>query len=171
VVRRSIPSRNRNRNRNRTGVNRHSPNASNGWRPRYTCAAGAGTTGKTTTAIDCTITNTGKVGGDDVLMVFHRVQPTAKPSHPLPLRALVGFTRVTLAPQQSRSAAFQLEREAFGTTTAEGNTAILAGTHHFDVTDGVGKTVTVSVVVATGSVLQVVPPVPPPTPPSPPPRH
>jgi beta-glucosidase len=58
-----------------------------------------------------TVTNTGEVAGDDVVQLYLH-DPVASISQPV--RRLRGFQRVTLAPHESRTVSFTLDRSDFG---------------------------------------------------------
>jgi beta-glucosidase len=58
-----------------------------------------------------TVTNTGDVAGDDVVQLYVH-DPVASISQPV--RRLRGFQRVTLAPHESRTITFTLDRSDFG---------------------------------------------------------
>jgi beta-glucosidase len=58
-----------------------------------------------------TVTNTGKVAGDEVVQLYLH-DPVASISQPV--RRLRGFERVTLAPGESRQVAFTLDKSDFG---------------------------------------------------------
>ena len=65
----------------------------------------------------CTLTNTGTMAGDEVVMVFHSAGDTirklaaaAVPPHPVPLRSLVAFERMgPILPAETVSVTFNFE--------------------------------------------------------------
>jgi len=57
-----------------------------------------------------TVTNTGKVAGDEVVQLYVRLQGTSTAQ---PVRALKGFNRVTLAPGETKTVTFSLDPGAF----------------------------------------------------------
>ena len=50
----------------------------------------------------CSLKNSGRVAGDEVVLVYHKagasMRKALQQSHPVPLKALVEFARVRLAP-------------------------------------------------------------------------
>ncbi len=93
--------------------------------------------------VSCTVTNTGALAGDEVLLVFHSVgdaiRAKASKLHPVPLKQLVGFERVgSLAPAASTSVTFSLEKQAaLSLTTADGSRAVYSGEHRLTFSTGV----------------------------------
>ena len=93
--------------------------------------------------VSCTVTNTGPVVGDEVVMVFHAVGDSIRTRvdklHPVPLRQLVDFARVgDLEPRASANVTFALRREAaFSLTTASGAREVYSGEHRIVVSTGV----------------------------------
>lgn len=61
---------------------------------------------KVTTSFSVTVTNTGKIAGDDVVLAF--VTPPGAGTDGQPLKQLIGFERVHLKPGQSQSIFFSL---------------------------------------------------------------
>jgi len=56
------------------------------------------------------VTNTGKVAGDEVVQLYVRLRGTSVAQ---PVRALKGFQRITLAPGETRKVSFPLDAESF----------------------------------------------------------
>jgi beta-glucosidase len=81
--------------------------------------------GETLTA-DVSITNTGKVAGDEVAQLYL----TFPKNDGAPLLALRGFTRVHLAPGETRKVSFQLSPRDLSLVTAAGDPTIAEG--HYD---------------------------------------
>ena len=121
----------------------------------FTCQKGPGATAAST-LIHCSVQNEGALGGDEVLMVFHRVGAGVKAQYPVPTRALVDFERVGVAAGASAAVSFSLEQAALATTTLDGDREVLPGAHFFDVTNGV-KTVAIAVTASAKVTLDVVP--------------
>ena len=101
--------------------------------------------------ISCTVSNVAGPDGDEVLMVFHRpgagVVARVNGAHPLPLRALVGFERVSAGAGAAAPVSFELPvAEALGYVNADGLTVLYPGTHFLDVSDGGAANVTITVV-------------------------
>ena len=117
-------------------------------------------------ALNCSVALAGGPPGEEVLMVYHR--PSAATvaavngAHPLPLRALVGFERVAVAPGAPASVGFAIPlAEALGFVNAQGATVLYPGLHYVDVSNGAGANVTLSVIVPGESATVVrAPPLP-----------
>lgn len=102
-------------------------------------------------AIACNLTNTGGRTGDEVLQVYHTYLGTA--SHPLPIRSLVDFHRVTLDSGASTNVLFWIQERYFLTTDNSGNRVIYDGTHRLVVTNGYNAAWCVDVVLGKGTVI------------------
>ena len=93
-------------------------------------------------SLHCTVTNTGPVEGDEVLLVYHAVGDSIRAklntTHPVPIRNLVQFDRVTLQSKQSVSVKFELPRTSLAITTQNGTKVVFPGTHHLIISRGVG---------------------------------
>ena len=72
-----------------------------------------------------TVTNTGKVAGDEVVQLYLH-DPVASLSQPV--RRLRGFQRVTLAPGESRKVGFRIGREDVGFYDNQGRFLVEPGT-------------------------------------------
>jgi beta-glucosidase len=72
-----------------------------------------------------TVTNTGKVAGDEVVQLYLR-DPVASLSQPV--RRLRGFDRVTLKPGESRKVTFKVDRSDFGFYDNDGKFVVEPGT-------------------------------------------
>ena len=82
----------------------------------------------------CSLTNTGKsLAGDEVVLVYHAVgdeiRAAASQSHPVPIRRLVDFRRVSLDAGASTAVAFEVAVGSLGLTTADGSTKVYSGMH------------------------------------------
>jgi hypothetical protein len=101
-------------------------------------------------AVSCNVTNTGDRTGDEVVMVYHVagavVRATATKTHPVPLRSLVGFERVTLGAGTTRTIQFRpFERKSFELVNADGNRTLYPGEHSLVFSRGHGAEVAVNV--------------------------
>jgi len=67
--------------------------------------------------------------GDEVVTVFHVAGTAIRNSalHPVPLKSLVGFERVTLSAGESTSVDFTLEEDAFALTNQKGESVVYPG--------------------------------------------
>ncbi|MGB7546833.1 MAG: glycoside hydrolase family 3 C-terminal domain-containing protein [Terracidiphilus sp.] len=68
------------------------------------------------------VTNTGKVGGDEVVEAYLKTPQADGPIH-----SLVGFDRVTIAPGSSRDVTLKIDPRSLSSVDDQGNRAILAG--------------------------------------------
>ena len=73
--------------------------------------------------VEADVTNTSKVAGDEVAELY--LTPPASPVNPL--RKLAGFTRVHLAPGETKHVVFTLTRRDLSFVTAEGAHKIQPG--------------------------------------------
>ena len=71
-----------------------------------------------------TVTNTSKVGGDEVVEAYLKTPQSDGPIH-----SLVGFDRVTLAPGASKEVTLKIDPRSLSSVDDEGNRSILAGTY------------------------------------------
>ena len=69
-----------------------------------------------------TVTNTGKVGGDEVVEAYLKTPQADGPIH-----SLVGFERVTIAPGASREVTLKMDPRSLSSVDDAGNRSILAG--------------------------------------------
>jgi len=89
--------------------------------------------------IYCQLKNTGKLRGDNVIMMYHRVSMEIAHSvdHPVPHRALVNFHRVTVEVRETVSLLFLITDEDLAVTNNDGILVVYPGIHYFELTDGV----------------------------------
>jgi len=110
--------------------------------------------GAPTLSISCAVANINGPDGDEVLMIFHRpssdIISRVNGAHPLPLRALVGFERVSVSAGGSTMVQFDIPvEEALGFINEDGATALYPGTHYLDVSNGNTANITITVVFET----------------------
>ncbi len=79
-----------------------------------------------------TVTNTGKVAGDEVVELYLKFPPVDG----APRLALRGFQRIHLAPGESRPVTFELKRRDLGMVTASGQPIIAAGDYTISIGGG-----------------------------------
>jgi beta-glucosidase len=60
--------------------------------------------------VSASVTNTGRIAGDEVVQLYVRLQGTSVAQ---PVRALKGFQRISLAPGETRKVTFSLDPESF----------------------------------------------------------
>ena len=81
---------------------------------------------------DATVTNTGKVAGDEVVQLYLKFPPVAG----APNIALRGFQRIHLDPGQSQKVHFELKDRDLGMVTAIGNPIIAGGDYTISIGGG-----------------------------------
>ncbi|MGH9590819.1 MAG: glycoside hydrolase family 3 C-terminal domain-containing protein, partial [Terracidiphilus sp.] len=81
---------------------------------------------------DVTVTNTGKVAGDEVVQLYLKFPPVAG----APNVALRGFERIHLDPGQSRKVHFDLKNRDLGMVTSNGNPIIAGGDYTISIGGG-----------------------------------
>lgn len=86
--------------------------------------------------VSCNVTNVGAIGGDEVLLLFHKPPPAAKDEPQHPIRRLVGFDRVTLSPDCSTTVLFSAKSKQLSFPDEFGSDkGVLPGLHHLVVGD------------------------------------
>ena len=85
-----------------------------------------------------------------MVMVYHvagaAVRAVATKTHPVPLRSLVGFERVTLDPGTTQTIHFRpFERKSFELVNADGNRTLYSGEHSLVFSRGHGAEVAINV--------------------------
>ncbi len=80
----------------------------------------------------CIISNVGSVDGDEVIMVFHSVtDPIRKAApHPIPLKSLVQFQRVTISAGAQQTVPFSLPPVVLRVVDENGDKVFYNGTHN-----------------------------------------
>ena len=107
----------------------------------------AGVCSATPMNFSCAVSNTGAVAGDEVVMVFHQAGDAIRTAsdHPIPLKSLVQFDRVTLAPGASTTITFTLLEAAFELTTTDGNKTVIPGQRNIVFSRGTGNDVAIPI--------------------------
>jgi beta-glucosidase len=82
--------------------------------------------------VSVTVTNTGKVAGDEVVQLYLKFPDVAG----APIRALRGFRRIHLAPGASQVVKFHLKRRALSMVTAAGDIIVAQGKYTVSVGGG-----------------------------------
>jgi hypothetical protein len=106
----------------------------------------------TTVAYTCTVTNTGAVAGDEVVLAY--VVPkrlsfgdAVAASDPMPIKELVAFERVTVAAGATATVTFELPSERFSLVDADGHRSIVPGVFDVVLSRGHGDELSTTVVV------------------------
>jgi len=99
---------------------------------------------------NCMVTNTGSLSGDEVVMVFHTVGDDIrnKVDHPVPIKHLVEFERVTVAAGQATQITFNLDQKALQLTNKSGDKVVYPGKHTLMFSRGYGQDVQFQVTVS-----------------------
>jgi beta-glucosidase len=79
-------------------------------------------------SVAVTVTNTGKVAGDEVVEAYLKTPQQGGPIH-----SLVGFERITLDPGTSKEVSIKIDPRSLSSVDDEGNRAILAGKYTLSV--------------------------------------
>jgi beta-glucosidase len=89
--------------------------------------------------LECTVRNTGGLWGDEVVQVYHSVGAdiSEKVNHPVPIKHLVDFSRVRIAPGDTKSVVFVFDEKVFLLVNESGDKVVHTGTHKLSVTNGV----------------------------------
>eukprot|EP00933_Yihiella_yeosuensis_P066171 TRINITY_DN7028_c0_g1_i4.p1 TRINITY_DN7028_c0_g1~~TRINITY_DN7028_c0_g1_i4.p1 ORF type:complete len:798 (-),score=154.29 TRINITY_DN7028_c0_g1_i4:175-2232(-) len=90
-------------------------------------------------SIGCNIQNTGKAAGDEVLQVYHVAQDIGKVDHPLPLRALVDFQRISIQAGDEQKLEFSFTQDVFKVINAKGVATLYPGKHQLIISNGKSK--------------------------------
>jgi hypothetical protein len=105
--------------------------------------------GKNSFSVAVVVANTGRVAGDEVVMVFHSagrdVRARIGDSHPVPAKALVGFERVRLEAGEQTTLRFDLQRGALELVNASGLRHLYPGSHTLLFSRGHGADVAINV--------------------------
>eukprot|EP00164_Ancoracysta_twista_P003087 GFYU01004121.1.p1 GENE.GFYU01004121.1~~GFYU01004121.1.p1 ORF type:complete len:789 (-),score=304.22 GFYU01004121.1:39-2405(-) len=106
-----------------------------------------------TLSIDLDVANTGSMDGDEVVMIYHKVSDDIRHSvdHPVPLKRLVGFERVTVAKGATEKVSFTLRSDAFTLVDSKGDKQIYPGQHTFVVSQGSKREQEINVTVPKSS--------------------
>lgn len=82
----------------------------------------------------CTLHNTGKMAGDEVIMVFDSlssdIRATIGKAHPVPIKRLVAFDRSTVTTGESVTVRFSIPQASLAITTANGSKKLYPGVHN-----------------------------------------
>jgi hypothetical protein len=99
----------------------------------------------------CAVKNTGAVAGDEVVMVYDSlsdaIRTTVGSAHPLPIKRLLDFQRVSLATGTSATLTFAITAKMLQLTTADGSKKSYTGMHNLIFSRGNGNDQTVPVTV------------------------
>ena len=99
----------------------------------------------------CDLFNTGTRAGDEVIMVFDKLSDGVRAAvgkrHPVPIKRLVDFERVSLAAGASTTVEFFFSVGNLAITTADGTKKLYSGVHELSFSRGNGADSTVPVTV------------------------
>lgn len=88
-------------------------------------------------SVTCTVSNTGDLQGDEVVQVYHSAAHIGRVDHPVPSRALVDFSRVTVASHDQEELSFTITEEQLKIVNKQGVRTLYPGKHHIIFTRGV----------------------------------
>ena len=102
------------------------------------------------TNIDCQVKNTGGRDGDEVVFLFSAVggDVRAAAKHPVPLRSLVDFQRVSVAKGQSVAVQFMIKPSSLELIDENGEPRLYPGVHSFIASRGHGAEIVYNTTVA-----------------------
>lgn len=94
-----------------------------------------------TYAVRCSVANTGKRAGDEVVLVFHAAGESVRKAvhHPVPRKALVDFARVTVSAGDTATVTFRIDEQALALVDAAGERVIVKGEHSLLFEHGDGR--------------------------------
>jgi hypothetical protein len=100
----------------------------------------------------CLVSNTGSVVGDEVVQVYHSVSAAIKASagHPVPIKRLVQFDRVTLAPGTAATITFTVTKKQLELINNSGESVLYPGVHTLTFTRGHGQPVAIPLTITSG---------------------
>eukprot|EP00051_Salpingoeca_urceolata_P002175 m.47862 g.47862 ORF g.47862 m.47862 type:complete len:851 (-) comp11951_c0_seq1:94-2646(-) len=90
-------------------------------------------------SFSCTVTNKGTMDGDEVLQVYHAAgaDVRAKAKHPVPIKSLVAFERMTVAASSSATVKFDLSQTVLELINEDGKETLYTGSHDILISNGV----------------------------------
>lgn len=107
----------------------------------------------------CTVTNTGKVAGDEVVFGFFKPQRaslrTLSAETPVPSKQLFAFQRVHLAAGASTKVTLTLNSTVLGLVDMDGHRSLHAGAYGVVLTRGHGEEITADVDVAVPAPVRI----------------
>jgi len=104
------------------------------------------------TTLGCTVANVGGRAGDEVLQVYHQAgaairaaAAAASPPHPVPIKALIAFERVSLNKGESTHINWALSDEAFMLIDGNGDRKLYKGERTLVVSNGAGQSSSITI--------------------------
>jgi len=99
--------------------------------------------------VTCSVTNVGARRGDEVVMMFHSAQEDVRSQakHPVPLRSLVNFDRISLDSKETVETTFSVDLDTIRLIDENGALRKYNGTHQIILTRGHGEDVVFDVFV------------------------
>jgi len=97
----------------------------------------------------CIVKNIGNYDGDEVVMVYHQAGSDIrkKVTHPVPIKQLVDFQRVTVKKAGTQTITFSLDDTAVQLTDQNGDKLVYPGTHYIAFSRGLGEDVVFTVAI------------------------
>jgi len=102
----------------------------------------------------CQVGNTGNMVGDEVVMVFHSVGKDIRLAvdHPIPLKKLVAFERVTVQPGEYQTIHFRLNEEILMLVNKSGDKHLYSGHHSLVFSRGIDEDITFNMTLSPSNV-------------------
>ena len=97
--------------------------------------------GRSPRRLGCQVRNVGPRSGDEVLLIYHTIGHSlrAQLTHPAPLRALIGFERVSVPVGATVRVEIEITDEMLELVNSEGERVLYPGTHLLEIsTEGAG---------------------------------
>eukprot|EP01123_Difflugia_compressa_P014532 TRINITY_DN762_c1_g1_i1.p1 TRINITY_DN762_c1_g1~~TRINITY_DN762_c1_g1_i1.p1 ORF type:complete len:323 (+),score=58.55 TRINITY_DN762_c1_g1_i1:145-969(+) len=93
------------------------------------------------TVFQCVISNTGKLDGDEVVMLYHSAGQDIRKKvvHPVPIKQLVQYERFSVGVGKSVTHTFSLTLDAFRLTNIVGDKVLYGGQHFIFISHGNGN--------------------------------
>lgn len=117
----------------------------------HTCKCDDTTLHDSDITCSCDVKNTGKMAGDEVVMVYdalsQAVRSAVGDSHPVPIKRLVDFERTAIAAGGSATVQFTIPKQSLAITTADGSKKLYSGEHELVFSRGNGNDNSVKVTV------------------------
>jgi len=100
------------------------------------------------------VENTGPRAGDEVLQLYHSVSNAIRATvdHPVPLKKLIDFERVSLAKGAAISVGFTVPRQRLAVTNGDGDYVLYKGSHTITFSRGAGADTSSTVFIDEGNV-------------------
>ena len=103
--------------------------------------------------VECLVSNTGRMGGDEVVLAFHSAGEAIRRSvagrHPIPRKSLIGFERISVVAGGSVTVSFSFGAQSLMLVNENGNRTLYPGNRTLMFSNGAGSGNNISITVAT----------------------